>query len=200
MRPCLRPMAVLVTTAASIGLLISGCHNHGATPTWIDPSAAPSPVRLLGEDCLDLHKLPQGWKVAPYSTRWWATFGIPGQVGRPDDVRYNLLMDVGASAHGRSLADYREYADQWTTRVPPKDGRWGRRAEWDVPGFEAYPADDGEIVYVGQGVDAEMECVPQSGWCIVHDGIKRRPVALDISFGYDRRLNPVRFLASGSCS
>jgi hypothetical protein len=149
-------------------------------------------VRLNGTDCLDLRKLPQGWKVASYSTTTWGTFGVPGTVALHGDVPYDLLINVGAKGYG-NIADYRDYGEQWVKRTPLEHGRWGHNSAWDVPGFKAYPADDGEIVYVGKYIDGLMECsVGES--CTVHDGINRLPVALDVSFAYGERHNALNHL------
>jgi hypothetical protein len=84
--------------------------------------------------------------------------------------------------------------EQWVKHPPPQHGRRAHHPAWDVPGFEAYPADDGEIVYVGKDVDALMACEAGS-WCIVCDGIARRPVALNVRFGYDARRDAAKNLA-----
>jgi len=179
-----RSLAAILT-----GLLLWGCHRRAPPAFWIDPGRAPSPVRLIGGDCLDLRKLPQGWKVASYSTSTWATFGIPGAVTRYGDVHYDLLVDAGAEGSG-NLADYRTYVEGWAQHPRPSP----HVAAWDVPGFEAYPADDGEIVYVGKGVDALMECSRGPLGCNVHDGISRHPIALNVEFGFDGRQNAAKKL------
>jgi len=175
-----------------IALSLAGCHRRGPAIVWIDPGKAPSPVRLSGEDCLDPRALPTGWKVSSSSSRTWATFGIPGPVAPTRDLRYDLLIDVGA-AGSENVAGYRDYAEQWVKRPPPQHGRWAHHTAWDVPGFEAYPADDGEIVYVGKGVDALMECEAGSR-CVVYDGIARRAVALNVRFSYDARRDAAKNL------
>jgi hypothetical protein len=188
--------------AALLGLSLWSCHHRAPQTGWIDPSRAPSPVRLKGSDCLDLYKLPDGWKVASYSTRTWATFGIPGATAREGGLQYDLLVNVGARDYGTGPDDYRDYAEQWVKRAPPQHGLGRHNAALDVLRFEAYPADDGEMVYVGKDVDALMECEVGS-WCIVHDGINRHPVALDVSLGYEgrgdaaKKLNFVRHLLIG---
>jgi hypothetical protein len=174
-----------------VGMLLAGCHRRGPPMTWIDPSSAPSPVKLEGGECLDLRALPTGWKVSSNSTLNWASFGIPRAVAPNRGLHDDLLLDAGPVGGGREAP--REYVEQWVKRPPPQHGRWAHHTAWDVPGFEAYPADDGEIVYVGKGVDALMECEAGSR-CVVYDGIARRAVALNVRFSYDARRDAAKNL------
>jgi hypothetical protein len=152
--------------------------------TWIDPQAAPSPVRLSDSNCLNLHRLPIGWKVTSASNPRWANFGVPGKIKQQNGVAFDILVGVGDGNSGDFTA-YRDYVEQWTKHEPPKAGFGANNPAWNVPGFKAYPADDGEIVYVGKDVDATMECTGDG--CSVHDGIERHPIAIDFWIGIGDR-------------
>ncbi len=54
--------------------------------------------------------------------------------------------------------------------------------------FSAYAADDGEVVFVSEHLDALMECSAAYG-CTIHDGVKPPPVALAVWVPFDDRAN-----------
>ena len=169
--------------AMLVALIAAGCDR---SPGWLDPRAAPSPVKVADGVCLDLHRLPAGWKVTPNSTSRLANFGLPGKIKQKDEVSFDTLVSVSDAA-STDQSGYRDYVEQWTRQSPPKTGVWANRSAWDVPGFKAYPADDGETVFIGEAIDATMECESQE--CTVHDGIQRHPVEIDFRIGpSDRRL------------
>ena len=140
---------------------------------WIDPEKAVSPVRLDDGICLDLRALPYGWRVVSSSTATGAAFGMPGPIDLKAWPRFGLMVGVGEDDD--AFYRHRHYAQAWATPGQPKPSE--NDPALDVQGFKGHPADDGETVYVSEGLDALMECSPQIG-CTIHDGLQPRPGAL----------------------
>jgi hypothetical protein len=195
--------AALCLVAANLG----GCHR--LSETWLKPTEAPAPTPIGDHVCLDLHKLPSGWEIPSSSTPDVAAFGLPrGSYGLwefswrrglfyRDILEYRVLVTTRRRLGISENYDLADYARGWANeplRNEPK------LAHQDVPGFVAYPADDGEIVYVGRDIDAVMECgtEPLKGQraskCGEFDGLKPGPILLDVSFDYADRRDAAKYL------
>ncbi len=172
-----RAIIVCVVSAALLG----GCSaNRGKEGRWLDADARLAKVHLPNGDCLDLSALPDGWRIAATSTPHLAEFGVPGEQYATGAPRFSILVGVGAPGAGQ--LDYRTYAEAWLKDDTPSE----RDRSRDVASFAAYPADDGETVYVGRELDAFMECGVEYG-CSIHDGIKGPPIRLNVSIPWKDR-------------
>lgn len=161
----------------------------GCSPTsgrhygrWLSDGVRVADVRLPDGTCLDMSALRPGWRIAATTSSTKAEFGRPGGQYLPLAPRFSILVSVGEP--GATLGGDRTYGYAWV--------RYGQKPfdhdpSRDVPGFKGYPADDGETVYVGDGLDAFMECGARYG-CIVHNGKEARPVvSLDVSLPWSDR-------------
>jgi hypothetical protein len=178
------PMIIrCIFVCAAVALVLGGCspnipRHYGR---WLNDRARVPEVRLPDGNCLDMSALRPGWRIAATTSSTKAEFGRPGGQYVPLAPRFSTLVTVGDPV--ATIGGFRTYGHAWVGDNKPSDHDPSR----DVPGFEGYPADDGETVYVSEGLGAFMECGVQYG-CTVHDGLELRPVvSLDVKIPWSDR-------------
>jgi hypothetical protein len=173
---------------------LSSC-QHREARDWLPQGVNVALAHIDNQTCLNLRQLPRPWRISPNSDAYNASFGLPGDLGDRQAAHYRLMVDAGESEAGHS-SSYASYARNVVRISTEKhDGsRWGRHPEWDVPGFEAFPADDAEVVWVGDAAtDAVMECRTDKSRalgppsCVLYDGKKPGRSYLNISFAFGGR-------------
>lgn len=178
-----------VVTCLVSAALIVGCNpdqraRDRLTAGWLDRDSPIAEVRLPDGDCLDLSDLPEPWRISSSTTSKNAEFGLPGELFRPHAPRYSHLISV--SSPGASWSDYRLYAEEWLVEDAQKPS--AHYPAFDLSGFKGYPADDGQIIYISEDLDAFMECGLEYG-CTIHDGIIARPTRLNIQIPWEDRFH-----------
>lgn len=185
---------MLVRSLVLLGVLITGVSSASAAPKrfqWLRAAHAPAVIHLPDGDCLDLRGLPAGWRVSSATTDASAQFGIPGIVTAWLSPRFSVLVNIGDEAR-LGLFDYRAYGETWAKPVGSKPS--SHLPEEDVVGFQASPADDGEIIYVSDSLDAFMECGEQIA-CTIHDRVEPELVRFNVMIPWNDRSNAADRLA-----